>query len=543
MDHYWTFLFYFVSILCPSCWAIQIVGDIFETGVDELNTMVLNPDDGFLYFGSYEGKIVKVDVNSNPPTVVDSSFDCGLPELSTSVIDLANNVAYFASQGVVKVDLNPSPFVASNIIGDGLGSFETSFIYGTNAYFGTDTGRIVKVDLINFSIDNPDELSAFPFSFSNSVIDRPNGFAYFGGSMNSDFTIYKVNLDTFAFEGNPLDTQLSCNAGVGVIDPFNAYALYGCFDDDIEVEQITRIDLDTLTIDSYLATPRYNQFYSSVVDDARSSGYFGREDGYIVEINLDQLSVVGAPLNSGLAAINSNPYLTLSQIDLSNRVAYFATNQNGGTDLVKVDLDAISPTPSPTPNPTPMPNNANPAGPNPGNSCGQCISTAKSTFRSDRKTCKADFRSGTTNRPEFKACKMMGKSDMYSDMATCYQSGNPCYAPAPAPAPGPSGGIQDWYLSQLDESCDTVCANNGGSCELAAINELNNEVRLEFVADVLGIDLTVVSYDRIGSNSEEPGWNIQGDILIGTDGVSSECDSMHPDTRRFCCCGPNCAYE
>ena len=147
------FLFLFVSILCPSCWAMQIVGDIFETGVDELNTMVLNPDDGFLYFGSYEGKIVKVDVNSNPPTVVDSSFDCGLTELKTSVIDLANNVAYFASRGVVKVDLNPSPFVASNIIGDGLGSFLTSFIYGTNAYFGTDTGRIVKVDLINFSIE------------------------------------------------------------------------------------------------------------------------------------------------------------------------------------------------------------------------------------------------------------------------------------------------------------------------------------------------------------------------------------------------------
>ena len=170
--------------------------------------------------------------------------------------------------------------------------------------------------------------------------------------------------------------------------------------------------------------------------------------------------------------------------------------------------------------------------------CGQCISTAKSTFRSDRKTCKADFRSGTTSRAEFKACKMIGKSDMYSGMATCYQSGNPCNAPAPAPGTN----TDDWYLGVTNESCDTVCANNGGSCEVAAINELNNQVRTEFVANILGIDLTVVTYGGSYSVDYFPGLN-NIDDLYAIDGGSSTCDASVSFIFRFCCCGPNCAYE
>ena len=173
--------------------------------------------------------------------------------------------------------------------------------------------------------------------------------------------------------------------------------------------------------------------------------------------------------------------------------------------------------------------------------CGQCISTAKSTFRSDRRTCKADFRSGTTSRPEFKACKMMGKSDMYSDMATCYQSGNPCYAPAPAPAP--SSNTDDWYLSNAGESCDTVCANNGGSCEVAAINQLNNQVRTEFVANVVGISVTSRVYANTLSTDWAPGYSFSSGF--GTDG-NSTCDGSNvlgTTIWRLCCCGPNCDYE
>ena len=168
--------------------------------------------------------------------------------------------------------------------------------------------------------------------------------------------------------------------------------------------------------------------------------------------------------------------------------------------------------------------------------CGQCISTAKSSFRSDRRTCKTNFRSGTiATKSEFKACKMMGKSNMYSDMATCYQSGNPCYAPAPTPVPP----TLDWVLGDESVDCTTTCNTViGGACDVVSMSAVNDASSVEFVANYLGVTF---ANSGPGGGGEAPCLDGIGNLMwLDSSVPSSDCSISLPGFRRFCCCGNNC---
>ena len=186
--------------------------------------------------------------------------------------------------------------------------------------------------------------------------------------------------------------------------------------------------------------------------------------------------------------------------------------------------------------------------------CGQCISTAKSTFKSDKQTCRDDFRSGTiATRAEFKACKMMKKSNMYSTMATWYQSGNPCSAPGttrsptptptPAPTPAPSQGptpaptpapptVVGWTQGVPGESCTTVC---GGSCNTVRQNEVTSTPDLQYLYNYMS--LPAGGYNPAEAAFSPFQHTANNVFLYVVPRTPSTCDATDPAAKRICCCG------
>ena len=163
--------------------------------------------------------------------------------------------------------------------------------------------------------------------------------------------------------------------------------------------------------------------------------------------------------------------------------------------------------------------------------CGQCISTAKSTFKSDKQTCRDDFRSGTiATRAELKACKMMKKSTLFSDMATCYQT-----VCTPAPTTG-------WVLGQAGGDCTSTCNNAGGTCNAAGMSAVTDSASATFVANLfITSPFTTIAQGIAGAF---PYYRPTDQVYYGLPGDISDCDQVVSAPRvRLCCCGNNCPIQ
>lgn len=330
-----------------------------KPGEDDIFSSVIDPIDGFAYFGAHTGVIVKVRL-SDFTRVSSLTMNNGETALYTAVIDSqvpsfgSADFAYFgtcpfgtaASPGVVvKTRLSDLTRVGSLTMNTGENCLSTSIIdHGHGfAYFGTSStpGVVVKIRLSDFTRAGALTLNSGENFLGASVIDTANGFAYFGTFAG---TVVKVRLSDFTRVG-----ALNLNSGhlsSSVIDTDHGFAYFGTSDGivvKVRLSDFTRVGV--LTVE-YGQDP----LISAVTDGSDifppTTAYFGTgtNPGYVIAVRLTDFTEVGA-----LQLYPGENNLASAVIDIYNvgtsttgGFAYFGTTQDDPGIVVKVDITGHS---------------------------------------------------------------------------------------------------------------------------------------------------------------------------------------------------------
>ena len=180
------------------------------TGLNPLDTGVLNSNDGFLYYGTYgdpnrsmPAKIIKIgllDFKSNKVINLEND-DYGL---SSAILDTNKNEAYLGTLfgSVVHVQLDKLELQGNLSLQKEDNAFQCAVIdrHKQFAYFGTSAGNIMKIQLSDF---NPTaNLSALRSEkgFRCAVVDGGDHYAYFG-TQESPGRIVRIDLSDFSPQG------------------------------------------------------------------------------------------------------------------------------------------------------------------------------------------------------------------------------------------------------------------------------------------------------------------------------------------------------
>lgn len=213
-----------------------------ESLQDYFPSAVIDEVEGFAYFGTgvptgdpvtHPARIVKVDLATF--TLVDTlTLEAGEDRLPAAVIDPANGFAYFGVAAsparVVRVNLITFEREGALTLGPGEDLIRSAVIDRSRgfAYFGTWTspGRVVKVDLASFTHVATLRLPTGVNDLLGGVIDPIHGFAYFA-TWTDPGLILKVDLATFEWMGTVVLEEGEETRRPAAIDPVNAFAYFG----------------------------------------------------------------------------------------------------------------------------------------------------------------------------------------------------------------------------------------------------------------------------------------------------------------------------
>ena len=337
---------------------------------------VIDPANGYAYFGGRSGWIIKVDIKGPLPVEVGA---CQIPgRMLAGVMDVATGYLYAGGFGAVIDTSDPlnhyAYFVnATTIWRVGVGTGNNA---PTNAgSIAVSPNQIVKVALSSFTQVGSVSLNADE-SARRAVIDPLHGYAYFACPLgpNSTPKVVKVALGSGA---NPpvrigaaaLDTNM-VGIGAAEIDTARGYAYFGVYGNSDPSKPATMYkvalgagDAPPSLVSAVNLHPGEILLCSSVIDpQAGSSGhvYFGCDLTYPGKIYEFDLGASNAPpVETGLLQLNGgtatppgngtndfdNPSTKYGEVFLQSAVydplrgyAYFGTDSVPGI-VVKVALD------------------------------------------------------------------------------------------------------------------------------------------------------------------------------------------------------------
>jgi hypothetical protein len=328
----------------PADWPLTLV-DTLNLNLNEGFPLsaVIDPANGFAYFGTSEGIIVKIRL-SDFTRVGTIPLNLGNDnELSSAVIDAVNGFAYFGTWEGKVVRVRLSDFTPAGILTlqPGEKRLLSAIMDTANgfAYFGTETGIIVKVRLSDFTrvgalfLTNPTMIYA-----ASAVIDADNGFAYFGADM-SPGGIAKVRLSDFTYIDALTLARSEDNLRSAVIDSAEGFAYFGT---DTKPGIVTRVRLSDFTRTGALMLNEGEDSITSAAFFTSGQGNFrtalfgtGTYPGRVVAVGLTNMLT-----RDGACILNDNEGdLESAVIDSANNFAYFGTYSDPGI-IVKVYASA-----------------------------------------------------------------------------------------------------------------------------------------------------------------------------------------------------------
>lgn len=318
----------------------------FPQGDNNLTAAVIDPLKKLAYFGTdtKPGRVIKVNL-ANFTRVGAIPLPTGEDFLKSAVIDSKEGFAYFGTDttpgNVVKINLTNftrenalkldpgNEFLISAVIDTPPGDTAPGF-----AYFGTDTapGKVIKVSLNNFVVENVLTLNPTDASLASAVIDPKNGFAYFGTRTKPGLVV-TVKLENFTRinaqqMSNPNEDYLTA----AVINPVNGFVYFatGFESADTQYTQFNKpgviIRLATTTAFAQSASlqfPGEDKLVSSVIDEAGGFAYFGADTtpGVVVKVRTADNTRVAA-----LTLLPGEDRLSSAVIDAQKGFAYFGTD-------------------------------------------------------------------------------------------------------------------------------------------------------------------------------------------------------------------------
>src|SRR6266581_3597276 len=288
-----------------------------KPGEDDIFSSVIDPIDGFAYFGAHTGVIVKVRL-SDFTRVSSLTMNNGETALYTAVID--SQVPSFGS---------------------------ADFAYFGTCPFGTaaSPGVVVKTRLSDLTRVGSLTMNTGENCLSTSIIDHGHGFAYFGTS-STPGVVVKIRLSDFTRAGALTLNSGENFLGASVIDTANGFAYFGTF-----AGTVVKVRLSDFTRVGVL-TVEYGQdpLISAVTDGSDifppTTAYFGTgtNPGYVIAVRLTDFTEVGA-----LQLYPGENNLASAVIDIYNvgtsttgGFAYFGTTQDDPGIVVKVDITGHS---------------------------------------------------------------------------------------------------------------------------------------------------------------------------------------------------------
>lgn len=311
--------------------------------------------------GGYSAGNIAVGTSVYP----DSSFalmeatelEVGDSYLDGGVIDPDSGYGYWGtgSGRVVKVDLRggsaPPVRIGAAILESGEGPIECGVIDTINgyAYLGTysSPGRVIKVALGEGNAP-PYRVGALTLEtgenyLKSAVIDPERGYAYFG-TYTSTGRVVKVALGA----GTSAPTRvgaLTLASGdsylvSGVIDPANGYSYWGTYTAPGRVVKVALGAGANLPTRIGATDMEYaeSKLDCAVIDLANGHAYFGAESypGRVVKVALGTGTALPTRLG-GVAFPSNESFLHAAVIDTTNGYAYFSTED---AKIVKVALGA-----------------------------------------------------------------------------------------------------------------------------------------------------------------------------------------------------------
>ena len=203
---------------------------------------------------------------------------------------------------------------------------------GTHAYFGTGTGRVVKVNLATMTQVDALSLDAGEVGLVSAVIDPDGTHAYFG-TQTSPGQVVKVDLATMTQVGALTLGTGEDNLRSAVMDPDGTHAYFGTVD-NTEPGRVVKVNLATMTrVDAVTLDAGEDSLVSAVIDPDGTHAYFGTVTGRVVKVELaGGMTRVGA-----LTLPAGEDSLISAVIDPDGTHAYFGTFTEPGR-VVKVEL-------------------------------------------------------------------------------------------------------------------------------------------------------------------------------------------------------------
>jgi len=120
---------------------------------------------------------------------------------------------------------------------------------------------------------------------------------------------------------------------------------------------------------------------------------------------------------------------------------------------------------------------------------------------------------------------------------------NPLPPPTPIPVAAPTlpptptaPQVMGWFLSELGQSCNSVCASAGRSCNAAGSNRVDSTEKMLYVAETL-LGLSCTSTAATGTFS--PYLQISDNSCVYQCCDNHSCSASFGGYRKICCCSDN----
>ena len=296
---------------------VEVASLHLNTGEDNIDSSVLDPDAGYGYFGTIRStptQIVKVrlsDLTRVGTLELDADRD-----LTSASIDTANGVVYFVTaeepSRILKISLSDFTVIDTLLMNTGdnylTGGPSAIDLNGGFLYLGTQPDVVgvylVKVDLRTFTRVGIITLNPTGGAINFTCVDPVGSFVYCG-DYTSPGMIYKVRLSDFTLVGT-----LTLPPGDDVVHAgfiYEGFLYCGCFG-----KLIIKVRLSDFTLAGTLTPPSSGTYiHGASYDPVAGFGYFGlRYSGEVVKVRLSDFTVVGVAAVAGASGGIGNAVAT-----------------------------------------------------------------------------------------------------------------------------------------------------------------------------------------------------------------------------------------
>jgi DNA-binding beta-propeller fold protein YncE len=312
-------------------------------GQSEFKSLLSDYDNGYLYLISTGSTnyLTKIDIGRDRvfKEVEKLKLISGQKKITVGVADANLGQAFFAVQQeeneprkIIKVDIATFTKIGELDLLANEKEIVAAVVDPFNhlAYFASDSGIIIKIDLVKF--ERVATVSLGTSNLSATAVDLDKKFAYF--STNTvPAKLFKVSIDPNSFKlVASLTASFNGNQSL-LIDTKNNLAYLA--DNDRLAGHVSKIDLGTFTILETISTGNHLQYKNAFFDKNKQNAYFLTDKDEFVRIDLQNFKysdIFTPPLEftdiSNAAGDSGSNYL------------YYIANKGRYSRLIKFNLQA-----------------------------------------------------------------------------------------------------------------------------------------------------------------------------------------------------------